>query len=205
MKGSFAVLLLVVVLVPAAAAQRVRFAPQIGVYIPTEQLYDLATGTQPNDFQLEAGPSFGAHLGIWFGRRFGVDLGGTYVPTTFKLGSGTGPIKQDAKLFIGTGQVVLFLIPPTSPLSLFLTGGVAAVSRGGVAFTNEATTTNLGGVLGAGAGINLGPISLTVGADLLTYTADYRGSQATAQQLSQKDINLKLGFGIPFGGAAARP
>ncbi len=187
------------------AAQRVRFSPQIGFYIPTENLYQLATGTQSDDYQLEAGPSFGARLGFWFGRRLGIDIAGSYVPTTFKLGNGT-TTKQDAKLFIGSGQLVLFLIPPSSPLSLFLTGGVASISRGGVAFTNEATTTNIGGVLGVGAGIHLGPIALTAGADLVTYKADYQGSQAVSQELRQKDINLKLGFGIPFGGGGpARP
>jgi hypothetical protein len=184
------------------AGQRVRFAPTIGLYIPTEQLYEVATGSQPDDFQLEAGPSFGARLGVWFGRRLGLELGGSYVPTTFLLG-GSSPTKQDAKLFIGSGQLVLFLIPPTSPLSLFLSGGVATVSRGGVAFTNEATT-KVGGVLGAGAGVNLGPLSLNVGADLLTYQADYRGSQAVSQELRQRDISLRLGFGIPFGGSIQR-
>ncbi len=201
MKGRPAVLaVFVTCLAVPAAAQKVRLTPHIGFYIPTERLYDLASGSQGDDFQLEAGPSFGARLGMWFGNRFGMEVGGSYVPTTFLLGGGGSPVSQDAKLFIGSAQMVLFLLPPSGPLSVFLTGGLAAVSRGGVAFTNETTTTNLGGVFGAGAGLNLGPISLTAGADLVTYKADYRGSYATTQQLSQKDINLKLGFGIPFGG-----
>lgn len=201
-----AVILALVALVglDAAQAQRVRFAPQIGIYVPTERLYQLASGqTGSQDFQLEAGPSFGARLGFWFGRRFGVELGGNYVPTTFQL-SGGATTKQDAKLFTGTGQAVFFLLPPTGILSLFVSGGVAAVSRGGVAFTNADKTTNFGGVVGAGAGINLGGLALTVGADLLAYKADYRGTQPVSAQLSQKDVNLKVGFGIPFGGATAR-
>jgi hypothetical protein len=197
-----AIVLLAIGQVVPATAQRVRFAPQIGFYIPTERLYDLASGTQSDEFQLEAGLSYGARLGFWFSRRLGIEVGGSYVPTTFLLG-GANPVKQDAKLFIGSGQLVLFLIPPTSPLSVFFTGGVATISRGGVAFTDEATTTNVGGVFGVGAGINLGPLALTAGADLVTYRADYQGGQAVSQELRQKDINLKLGFGIPLGGAAA--
>jgi len=198
-KATAALVAALSILAAPLAAQRVRFSPQIGLYIPTERLYDLASGNHGEDFQIEAGPSFAARLGFRFGRRLGIDIGGSYVPTTFKFGSGA-TTKENAKLFIGSGQLDLFLIPPTSPLSLFLSGGVAAISRGGVAFTNEAKTTNVGGVFGVGAGINLGPLALTAGADLVTYKADYQGTQVVSQELRQKDVNLKFGFGIPFGG-----
>lgn len=198
---------LLVSAVASAEAQRLSLSPQIGLYIPTENLYQLAAGGG-EDFQLEAGPSFGARLGLWFGQRFGIGVTGSYVPTTFKLSTSGGgtPVKQDAKLFVGTGQAILFLIPRSSPLSLFLSGGVGVVSRGGVAFTNEAETSNLGAVIGGGAEIRLGGIMLTAGADLVTYDAAYKGSQVSTQELKQKDISLKLGLGIPFGGGgASRP
>lgn len=185
------------------AAQRVRFTPQLGLYMPTEKLYDLASGgTTPEDFQLEAGPSFGARLGVLFGSRVGVELAGNYVPTTFSFGSSSTVTKQDAKLFTGTGQLILFLLPSTSPLSLFASGGLAVVSRGGVAFTNEAKSTSVGGVVGLGAGLRLGGFGLTIGADLLGYRADYSGGLAS-QQKTQRDVNLKVGFGVPFGAVAA--
>ena len=183
------------------SAQQVRLAPQLGIYVPTERLYQLASGTgSDDDFRLEAGPAIGARLGIWFGRCFGVEVGGNYVPTTFSFGGPGGTTKQDAKLFTGTGQAVVFLLPPTSILSVFASGGLAVVSRGGVAFTNEATTTNVGGVVGVGVSLRLGGLGLTVGADLLGYQADYRGSQAVSQAVSQRDLNVKVGFGVPFGG-----
>lgn len=182
------------------SAQRVRLAPQLGIYVPTEKLYQLASGTgSSDDFRLEAGPSIGARLGIWFGRRFGVEVSGNYVPTTFSFGGTGGTTKQDAKLFTGTGQAVVFLVPPTSILSVFASGGLAVVSRGGVAFSNEATTTNLGGVVGVGVALRLGGLGLTVGADLLGYRADYRGGQAVSQEVSQRDLNVKIGLGVPFG------
>jgi hypothetical protein len=186
-----------------ATAQHLSLSPHIGFYIPTEQLYQAATGTTGDDFKLEAGLSFGGRLGLWFSNRLGIEVGGSYVPTTFQLtntGGGT-PVKKDAKLFIGSGQLVLFLIPRTSILSLYLSGGVGVVSRGGVAFTNEAATSDVGGTFGAGAGINLGPIQLTAGADLVSYKAKYQGANLTSQEQSQKDIAVKVGFGIPFGGA----
>lgn len=185
-----------------AAAQRVSFAPQIGIYVPTQKLSELASGGDVS--QLEAGPMFGARLGLRFGRRLGIAATGAYIPTTFSLSSDNTVTKNDAKLFTGSGQVVFFLLPPRSLLSLFLSGGVGVVSRGGVAFTNASKKTDVSGVFGAGAGINLGLIALTVGADLFAYSAEPEGSTQTSDKLRQRDIHLKLGFGIPFGGDERR-
>lgn len=185
---------------PAAAAQRFFIAPEIGFYIPTEKLVEIANGTSG---ELEAGPSFGLRLGLGLGRRVAISVGGAYVPTTFELQPNGGTVtERDARLFTGAGQVVLYLIPPTSPLSVFLNGGVGVVSRGGVAFTDDAEATNVSGVFGGGASVRLGGLTLTAGADAYSYTAKFEGTSAVESDLSQLDINLKLGLGLPFGGGA---
>lgn len=179
-------------------AQRLSFAPEIGVYIPTEHLVEATDGTVG---ELEVGLSLGGRLGLWFGDRIGLSVSGGYVPTTFAFSPSGGPTEQrDAKLFNGAGQLVVFLLPPRSLLSLFLTGGVGVVSRGGVAFTDAAETTNLTGVVGLGASIRLGGISLNAGSELFAYNAEYDAGGLVSEQLSQKDIQIRLGFGIPFGG-----
>jgi hypothetical protein len=181
-----------------AAAQRFSFAPEIGVYIPTEKLIDASNGTVG---ELEAGFSLGARIGLWVGDRIGLNVSGAYVPTTFAFSSSGGPSEQqDAKLFNGAGQLVVFLLPRRSILSVFLTGGVGVVSRGGVAFTDAAETTNLSGVLGAGASVQLGMISLNAGSELFSYAAEYDAGGLVGDRLSQRDIQVRLGFGIPFGG-----
>jgi hypothetical protein len=181
-----------------AQAQHLSLSPQIGLYVPTKAMYDAAT--TGDIYQMEAGPSFGARIGLWFGKRVGIDLSGNYVPTSFKLeNGGTAVSQQDAKLFTGAGQIVIFLIPSSSPLSLYVNGGVGVVSRGGVAFTSEASSSDVSGVFGGGAAVHLGPIGLHVGADLFSYKAQYQGSTATAQELQQLDVQLHLGLGVPFG------
>jgi len=186
---------------PAALAQRFFIAPEIGFYIPTEKLVEIANGAVG---ELEAGPSFGLRLGVGLGRRVAVSLGGAYVPTTFAVQPNGGAVtERDARLFTGAGQVVVFLIPPTSPLSLFLNGGVGVVSRGGVAFTDDADATNVSGVFGGGASIRLGGLTLTAGADAYSYSAKFEGTSAVESEITQLDINLKMGLGLPFGGAAA--
>lgn len=181
-----------------APAQRLSFAPQVGFYIPTQKLSELATTGDVSE--LEAGPSFGARLGLRFGSRLGIAATGAFIPTTFSLGGDNTVTKNDAKLFMGSGQLVFFLLPPRSLLSLFLSGGVGVVSRGGAAFTNGSKKTDVSGVFGAGAGINLGLFAVTVGADLFAYSAEPEGSTQTSGKLNQRDIHLKLGLGIPFGG-----
>ena len=188
------------IIVPhAAAAQRVSLAPDIGFYIPTEKLVEAANGTIG---EIEAGPSFGLRLSLGFGRRVGLSIGGSYVPTTFAFQPGGGsPVERDARLFNGSGQLVVYLLPPTSPVSAFLNGGVGVVSRGGVAFTDDAETSDVSGVFGGGVAISLGGMGVTAGADLFTYTAQYTGSTQVSSELRQLDVQLRLGLML-FGGAA---
>lgn len=196
---SAALLLLAATLPARVGAQHFSIAPEIGFYVPTEKLSKLSTGTE--DFsELEAGPTFGARLGILFGKHIGIEASGAYVPSTYKLSSGNTITKQDAKLFLGTGQVVVFLLPRTSFVNVYLNGGVGVISHGGVAFTSAADKTDLSGVFGAGAGIRLGPIGVTAGAELFNYKSKSAESTQSGEALTQRDIRLKLGFGVPFGG-----
>ena len=198
MRPSRLVVLALLVAVPVQAQTRISFAPQIGFYIPTERVQSaLTTGGVPDS--LEAGISYGARLGATFGKHLGVLFSGNYVPTTYQIGTGSNFQKQDAKLFTGSGQLLVFLLPITSPFTVFLNGGLGVISRGGVAFTRAAKTSYLTGVFGAGAGLRLGGIGLSVGADLYSYNADYLGATQTSGKLKQKDVHLKFGFGVPFG------
>ena len=102
---------ILVILPVTVNAQRLSLSPELGFYVPTEKLTQLSSGS---DFsQLEAGFAFGARIGVWFSRRLGVEVSGAYVPSTYKLSDGNTITKQKAKLFLGSGQVVLFLLPRT--------------------------------------------------------------------------------------------
>lgn len=178
--------------------QRLSLTPQIGFYVPTEKLAKLASGGSTSE--IEAGPSFGARLGLWFGSRVGLETSGSYVPTTFKLAGGTSElVSERARLFVGSSQLVVFLLPRTGLLTLWVGGGVGVVSRGGVAFTGAADRTDVGGTLGGGAGINLGSLALNLSADVLGYSAGH-SSGLPETTIRQRDVHLKLGFGIPVGG-----
>jgi hypothetical protein len=86
-------------------------------------------------------------------------------------------------------------------VSLYLSGGVGVVSHGGVAFEDIAETTNLTGVLGAGAGVRLGGFMLSAGADLYAYSASFGGT-TDADAFARRDFQIKIGLGLPFGGSS---
>lgn len=178
------------------SAQRLSLRPQIGFYIPTENLLEVSQTGEVG--KLEAGPSFGAALGLRFGSHFGIEANGAYVPTTFKRGTGGSLEKQDAKLFLGSALLTFHVLPRSSPLILYVDGGVGVISQGGVAFTAASEKTNLSGVFGVGAGLRLGGLQLIAGADLYRYSAKFEGSTQTEGSLKQLDFALKLGLG--FGG-----
>lgn len=179
-----------------ASAQRLSLRPQIGFYIPTENLLEVSQTGEVG--KLEAGPSFGAALGLRFGSHFGIEANGAYVPTTFSRGT-DGLEKHDAKLFLGSALLTFHVLPPSSPLILFVNGGLGVISHGGVAFTSAADKTDLSGVAGAGAGLRLGGLQLIAGVDLYRYSAKFEGSTQTEGSLKQLDFALK--FGLGFGGA----
>jgi hypothetical protein len=202
--SALATLVLVLAAAPAPAQMgggggtRLSLRPQLGFYIPTENLVEA---TQTGEVgKMEAGPSFGAAIGLRFGSHFGIEVAGAYVPTTFTLNSaGNNVDKHDAKLFLGNGLVVVDLLPATSMLRVFVNAGVGVISHGGVAFTDKAKTTDLGGVAGAGVGIRLGGLQLIAGTDLYRYSASFEEGTQTSSKLTQTDFALKVGLGFGVG------
>ena len=71
--------------------------------------------------------------------------------------------------FSGAGRVTVGVTPYTAPLWLSLNGGASLVRRSGKAVEASADKSDVGAVVGATAGVNLGGISLYVGADTYLY------------------------------------
>src|SRR5262245_57841939 len=154
-----ALLILLTILPARLYAQRLSLSPEIGFYVPTEKLSKLTAGS---DFsEMEAGFAFGGRVGMWFSKRLGLEVSGAYVPSTYKLSEGSTITKQDAKLFLGSGQVVLFLLPRTSFFTVFLNGGVGVISHRGAAYTDASDKNDWSGVFGGGAAIQLGGLALS--------------------------------------------
>jgi len=183
-----------------AAGQGAFFSPTFGVYIPSNELANLASGTN-GKFKLDVAFDIGLRLGIWFGSRVGMVATGDYSPTTITFDS-AGTVKQgDASTFAGTGRLMFYLIPRKSVLSLMLSGGVSVNAYSPKSFSSKADYTDIGGVVGATLGIRLGRVvGLTINADDNIYKASFTPTSSSGGLSAPTQNDIRLSAGIHFGG-----
>jgi len=181
------------------AAQRISFAPNIGVYIPTTELVKAANGDESKQ---EISLTLGGRLGIALGQRLGLEFTGAYAPSDLKVtASGVGG-PQDANIFTGSGRLSYQLVPYTSPVAFVVTGGVGVINRSGEFYSNVQNKTDIGGTLGASARFRVGSLlHLQVSAEDYVYKpkAEIPGFGPNDKK-TQNDIHLSFGIGIPLLG-----
>jgi hypothetical protein len=180
-----------------ASAQRVSLSPTIGVYIPTSELVKAANG---EEFKQEIALSVGGRLGLNFGPRFGVVTSVAYVPSSLRFTfDDDEETKIDANLLFGTARATVYVIPTTSPVWLNINGGASLVKRGGDAYEAAEDKTDVGGVVGATLGFNLGGfLSFYVAAEDYIYGTTFVEAGTLEEKSTQHDVQLALGFGVPL-------
>jgi len=183
------------------AAQRISFAPNIGVYVPTTELVKAANG---DEFKQEISLTLGGRLGIALGERLGLEFTGAYAPSDLKVTpTGLAGQSQDANIFTGSGRISYQLVPYTSPVAFVVTGGVGVINRSGEFYSSVANKTDIGGTVGASARFRLGSLlRLQVSAEDYVYKprAEIPGFGPNDQKKTQNDIHLTVGIGIPLLG-----
>jgi hypothetical protein len=193
-----------------AAAKGFALTPYLGVLIPTAALLNLPkNGASPSGapLKLSAAITVGARLGIGLGERIAIDADVGYSPGSLQFDSTGAKANQDVKVLTGSGRLTLYIIPRTSPVWLGVSGGVAGIRH---TFSKNATSTvgtgvqdgtNVGGVLGASAGIRLGQLlALNFGAEDYLYNASFDVNGAKTAERKQHDIRLTAGVRVPFLG-----
>src|SRR5215216_1577631 len=111
---------------------------------------------------------------------------GAYIPTTELIKASQGEeFKQEIAVSVG-GR-------------LGLNAGASLVKRGGDAYANLEDKSDVGGVVGATVGFNLGSfLSLYVAADDYIYGTTFVDENTLQEKQTQNDIHLSLGFGLPL-------
>lgn len=180
----------------AALAQRVSLSPTIGVYIPTSELVKAANG---QEFKQEIALAVGGRLGLNFSPRFGVVTSVTYVPSNLRFSFNENETETDANLLFGTARATVYVIPTTSPVWLNVNAGASLVKRGGEAYADLEDKTDVGGVVGATVGFNLGGfLSFYVAAEDYIYGTTFVEAGTTEEKRTQNDVQLAVGFGVPL-------
>ncbi len=181
-------------------AQRMSLTPDIGVYIPTTALMNLANGQTNTLLEQQVSLSFGGKLDIWLTDRFGIQGTGTYAPSRLSVGLNGAGAATDANLFIGSGRLAYYVIPRTSIVSFLVNGGVGWLKRSGDAYAGVEDTSDLSGTVGAAIGLRLGPIlSIRVSGESYLYKPDFV-AEALQIPSTQNDFNLSIGIGVPLLG-----
>jgi hypothetical protein len=180
----------------AALAQRVSLSPTIGVYIPTSELVKAANG---EEFKQEVALAVGGRLGLNFSPRFGIVTSVSYVPSNLRFNFNEDETTTDANLVFGTARATVYVIPTTSPVWLNLNGGASLIKRGGEAYEDAEDKTDVGGVVGATLGFNLGNfLSFYVAAEDYIYGTSFVEAGTVEEKRTQNDVQLAVGFGVPL-------
>ncbi len=178
------------------AAQKLYLSPTIGAYIPTTE---LAKAAQGQEFKQEVALAVGGRLGLRFGERLGLVTSVSYVPSSLRFTFNNSETKTDANLLFGSARASFQVIPWTSPVWLGLNAGASLVKRSGDAYANLEDKTDVGGVVGATVGFNLGSfLSLYVAADDYIYGTTFVDENTFEEKQTQNDVHLSLGFGLPL-------
>ncbi len=179
-----------------ALAQRVSLSPTIGVYIPTSELVKAANG---EEFKQEVALALGGRLGLNFSPRFGIVTSVSYVPSNLRFNFNQNETTTDANLLFGTARATVYVIPTTSPVWLNLNGGASLIKRGGEAYEDAEDKTDVGGVVGATVGFNLGSfLSFYVAAEDYIYGTSFVEAGTLEEKRTQNDVQLAVGFGVPL-------
>lgn len=179
-----------------ALAQRVSLSPTIGVYIPTSELAKAANG---EEFKQEVALAVGGRLGLNFSPRFGIVTSVSYVPSNLRFNFNQNESTTNANLLFGTARATVYVIPTTSPVWLNLNGGASLIKRSGEAYEEAEDKTDVGGVVGATLGFNLGGfLSFYVAAEDYIYGTRFVEEGTLEEKSTQNDVQLAIGFGVPL-------
>lgn len=188
--------------VQPATAQRISFAPNIGLYVPTTELVKAASGD--SSFKQEMSITLGGRMAIALSNRLGFEFTGAYAPSDLKFSrTGLGDQNVDANIFTGSGRLSYQLVPYSSPVAFVVTGGVGIVNRSGAFYAGVQDKTDIGGTLGASARFRVGSLlHLQVSAEDYIYKpkAQIPGFGPADEKKTQNDVHLSFGVGIPLLG-----
>jgi hypothetical protein len=177
-------------------AAQLFLSPTIGAYIPTTELVKAAQG---QEFKQEVAVAVGGRLGYRFGTRLGLVTSVSYVPSSLRFTFNNNETKTDANLLFGSARASFQVIPWTSPVWLGLNAGASLVKRSGDAYANLEDKSDVGGVVGATVGFNLGSfLNFYVAADDYIYGTSFVDENTLEEKQTQNDVHLSLGFGIPL-------
>ncbi len=195
---------------PPAFAQDAdfEFVPVLGVYSPLTTLRGIVpadSGTTTVRLTQQAGPAFGARGTFWLAGPVGLEGSFLYALSDAQVTLGSSAQTQNAHVWLASGRLVLAFGAQGGPIAFHVNGGLALIGRGGAAYDNVNSTTDLGGVIGAGASFHLNDrFSIRLDAEDYVYDLDATLEDPAAGnslllRRFQSDLVLSAGLSFAVG------
>lgn len=175
---------------PAMAQGSLTLTPWAGIYVPTKNEFSSV------DTDIKRNNSFvgGARLTFWGNSPLGIELTGGYAPANVEVAGGTINEDRNTNVFLGSAKLMLGVSPASSSFGLYVGGGPALIRRGEDVTEESESSTDWGGVLGAGIRLPLGSSAgLRIDAEDYLYDGDFSGDDDF-----QNDLVLSAGLSFRF-------
>lgn len=171
-----------------AAQGSFTITPYAGMYVPTRNTFsDVTTDVKRNNAFIG-----GLRLTAWGARVVGFEFTGAYSPAKSTVLGATLNGERNTKVFLGAAKLMLGVSPASSKVGLHLGLGPAIIRRGDDVLREGESSTDLGGVVGAGVRVAIGSaLGLRFDIEDYLYGGDFDGSRKF-----QNDLVLSVGLSL---------
>ncbi|MHC5059210.1 MAG: outer membrane beta-barrel protein [Planctomycetota bacterium] len=168
-----ALLCLLVVATPAQAQlPGIDFTAYGGVFVPLNDVVEEQVLGVDFTGKHENALAIGGRLTLGLPGPLGVEGAVNYALSDVEVDSAGTTGKASAHVWAVSGRLVFEFGLPAAPLTFFLNGGVAYISRGGDFYEGAEDKSNVGGVAGVGLKIGLpGLVAVRLDAEDYIYSA----------------------------------
>jgi hypothetical protein len=203
-------LTLLVALVSATPAlaqlPSIDFTAYGGVYVPLNDVVEEQVLGVDFTGKHENALAIGGRLTLGLPGPLGVEGAVNYALSDVEVDSAGATVKESANVLAVSGRLVFEFGLPAAPLTFFLNGGVAYISRGGDFYEGVKDKSNVGGVAGVGLKLGLpGLVAIRLDAEDYIYSAkpmlvDPVGNPIElADSQLQNDIIVSVGLVFSIG------
>ena len=183
----------------SAQASRLHLTPFGGAFIPTKELGRLpvlsTTGNSVSvDGKLVTTVGAGGRFAYWIKERTGLEASYFFSRADLRVTDGNVTALFDAVVHLASIKALYQVSRGTSGTDFVVNGGLAGVRHGGPGFGLVSSNTDLGGVVGSGLYITMGPqVRLRLDGELFVHRWS-AGPQFGAR--TQADIVVTAGLAL---------
>jgi hypothetical protein len=184
------------------AAQQISFSLDGfgGVFIPASALSDSTGVDFSRTIQQQTTWAVGGRAALWLSRRFAIEAEAAYTASDLEVSGAPVDTTLAANAFLAAISALYTIVdPPFEPISIYVSGGVGLVGRGGDAFdTFFESASDVAAVVGLGVRYGIGH-GMRIRVDIKDYISSFQDESVGGDAKLQNDLLLTGGLQLTFG------